>query len=310
MRSRLPALVAILALVGGCGWGGSDHAGAGAPPTAPTPSSASSSTPSSTPSATVTAPDRIERYVALGDSYTGAPGIPGRSSTDGCQRSSANYPHLLARRLGVARLVDVSCGGATTADLTGHQPVRDRALPPQLRALTPDTDLVTLGIGGNDLATFGTMITACVQPHAASLPGSPCTARLRPTLPDRLSRIERNVTRAIRAVRRAAPAARVVVVGYPQLFPTSGTCRDLPFAPGDVPFAHAATAAMTEAVHRAAVATDVDYLDLLDASRGHDICSDDPWVNGFSGPGAAPFHPFPAEQAHVASALAGLLAGT
>ena len=86
------------------------------------------------------------RYVALGDSYTAGPGIPHQTAeSGGCRRSDHNYPHLVAAALGVARLIDVSCGSATTAHMTSPQ-----ALPggltngPQFDALTPDVDLVTL----------------------------------------------------------------------------------------------------------------------------------------------------------------------
>ena len=39
-------------------------------------------------------------YVALGDSFTAAPGIPETDGSDGCLRSSHNYPSLVAEQLG------------------------------------------------------------------------------------------------------------------------------------------------------------------------------------------------------------------
>ena len=38
-------------------------------------------------------------YVALGDSFTAAPGIPETDGSDGCLRSSRNYPSLVAEQL-------------------------------------------------------------------------------------------------------------------------------------------------------------------------------------------------------------------
>ena len=46
------------------------------------------------------------------------------------------------------------------------------------------------------------------------------------------------------------------------------------------------------------------------ASEGHDICSDDPWINGRRKDRrtkAAPYHPMPAEQAAVAELILALL---
>src|SRR4051794_8036537 len=57
------------------------------------------------------------RYVAMGDSYSAASGVlpPDPTASPACLRSSANYPHVLAARIGAA-LTDVTCGGAETKD--------------------------------------------------------------------------------------------------------------------------------------------------------------------------------------------------
>ncbi len=57
--------------------------------------------------------DAPQHYVALGDSYASGPGIPAqRADPIGCQRSTHNYPALLAQALGIRDYTDVSCGGA------------------------------------------------------------------------------------------------------------------------------------------------------------------------------------------------------
>ena len=255
---------------------------------APAPTSPTS-TPADTP--------RFARYVAIGDSYTAAPGIPGATSNDGCLRSSGNYPHLLAAALPVGRLVDVSCGGADTADVRRAQL---RGVPPQLDAVTPGTDLVTIGLGGNDAQLFGRLLAACIREDATATTGSPCADLLGPAVPTALRRIEANLTGVVRAVRQKAPGAKVVLVGYPQIVPPSGRCAAVPFAPDDYAFARRVNRGLTDAVGRAATATRTAYVDLWTASQGHDVCSADPWINGLSGAGAAPFHPFASEQAEVA----------
>lgn len=301
VAARLLALALLPALLGlaGCR-DGAGTAGGAATPTAP----ASPSTPSSPAtgaSRSSTTPVHIGRYVAIGDSYTSAPGIGGAQSQDGCLRSDRNYPHLLAAALDVGRLVDVSCGGASTADVRRSQLA---GVPPQLDAVTADTDLVTIGLGGNDLQLFGNLLRACVRPNATTATGSPCADTLGSRVPRALARIRRNLVGVVDAVRAKAPGARIMLVGYPQLIPAGGSCRDLPFAPGDYPFAREVNQSMTEAVRQAAEATGATYIDVWQASAGHDICADQPWVNGFSGPGAAPFHPFAAEQRAVARLIA------
>jgi hypothetical protein len=101
-------------------------------------------------------PSRLPRgaYVALGDSYTAGPDIPDQVGTPaGCQRSSRNYPALVAQylRLSANQVRDVSCSGARIADLSTPQTTADGTNPAQRAALSAATALVTLGIGGNDV---------------------------------------------------------------------------------------------------------------------------------------------------------------
>lgn len=229
------------------------------------------------------APAGFDRYVALGDSFTAAPLVPDTDLADGCFRSDGNYPALVAERLAVEELVDVSCSGAATRDLEARQrTVRDATVPPQLRALSPDADLVTLGIGGNDLGVFHTLVT-CSRLRHRDPAGSPCATSLAGRGVDLVARaraVGPRVERALGLVRRRAPGATVVLVGYPRLVPDEGHCRDLPFAAGDYDFAVRVSRTLNAALARAARRTDVGFVDLHRASAGHDICAEQAWVNG------------------------------
>ncbi|MDH2413165.1 SGNH/GDSL hydrolase family protein [Nocardioides sp. CER19] len=280
------ALLAVLVLCGCSAHHGRASADGPTPAPVPPSSSGSAGSPAAAP--------RFTRYVAIGDSYTAAPGVPGEQSDDGCLRSSGNYPHLLAAALPVARLVDVSCSGADTSDV--RHPQLDR-IAPQLDAVTRDTDLVTIGLGGNDEDLFHNLLVSCLarqsnERAACSSFGS--------GVPSVLDGIERNLVAVVRAVRTKAPAARVLLIGYPQVAPAGGRCAQRPLANVGDPQGRQVNRGLTEAVRRAATATRATYVDVWTASAGHDLCAADPWINDLSGPGAAPFHPFAAEQAAVA----------
>ena len=97
-------------------------------------------------------------YVALGDSYSAASGVlPPDPSSPFCLRSTRNYPNVIAQKTG-ARLTDVSCGAAQTKDFFTPQ---YQGVPPQLDALKPGTQLVTMTIGGNDSGVFINTILSC-----------------------------------------------------------------------------------------------------------------------------------------------------
>ncbi|NYV78733.1 SGNH/GDSL hydrolase family protein, partial [Streptomyces sp. UH6] len=161
-----------------------------------------------------------ERYVALGDSYTSAPGVPRQIDAD-CARSDRNYPSLTARSIGAASFRDVSCGGATTAEMWRSQ----RSNPSQLTAVTKDTTLVTVQIGGNDIG-FGEIMSTCGSLGATDPGGAPCTAHYTAggtdVLADRIAGAAPLVEKVLDAVHARSPRARVYVLGYPPILPESG----------------------------------------------------------------------------------------
>lgn len=296
MRPGSVLTVLCVVLLAGCGASGpsaSTPHSPGAPSGSPSTSSpaAAGSTGGTGRSAT---PGR--RYVALGDSYASGAGITPLDSRD-CSRSDRDYAHLLARRLG-AKLVDATCAGATTADLTRSQ---QHGVPPQLEVLTPGTDLVTIGIGGNDLDMVP-LFFRCLSLRGHS--GTPCRDATRAEVTDRGPTARRDIVAAVAAVRARAPKARILVVGYPQPFPTDHTCPTLPLTPGDAAYAASVMTMLNRYLAAAARRSHATYVDLAGPSRGHDICSAHPWISGaVRSSGAVPVHPVAAEHRAVARIL-------
>src|SRR3954453_8463255 len=107
---------------------------------------------------------RYREYVALGDSWSAdvviadLNGLPDATyAPTGCAQSHTNYPKLVAKALGVPTFRDATCGSATTDDFYAPQgglPTGETN-PAQFDRLTPSTDLVTVGIGGNDAGFAG-----------------------------------------------------------------------------------------------------------------------------------------------------------
>ena len=252
------------------------------------------------------APTAYDQYVALGDSYTAAPLVPPTDTSSICLRSGANYPALVAKAMPGTTLTDVSCSGASTRNTFSPQVGRTGSVPPQFDALRPGTDLVTIGLGGNDGQLFGGVLGRCVRIAATAPASDPCRQSFQRQDPTRLettfAHIERNIAAVVRGVRERSPQARVVVVGYPQIIPESGTCDLLPLADGDYGFAREINEGLNRAVERGADAADADFVDLWEPSAGHDICADDPWINGrvTSVGTALAYHPLAVEQEHVA----------
>ncbi|MDT0275392.1 SGNH/GDSL hydrolase family protein [Blastococcus goldschmidtiae] len=213
------------------------------------------------------------RYVALGDSYSAASGVlpPDLTAPPQCLRSTANYPHVIAAATG-ARLTDVTCGGADTGDyLAAQYP----GVAPQLDAVSSDTQVITMTIGGNDSGVFIDSITQCGAAGLSTLGrGSPCRDRYGSSFEDTIrTTTYPSLVQALRAVRAKAPRAEVAILGYPSILPATGGCfPQMPVAEGDVPYLRGVQATLNDAIRRAAKATGVTYVDMTRVSEGHDAC--------------------------------------
>lgn len=227
-------------------------------------------------------------YVALGDSYTSGPLIPlQRLDPLGCGRSTSNYPALLALRLHVRQFTDVSCGGADTSNMTEPQDVALGPNPPQFQALRPDTDLVTVGIGGNDYGVFGSIVGTCPQLRESDPTGNPCERHFTvdgvDTLKAAIADTGRNVAAVLRGIHERSPRAEVLLIGYPRIAPPTGTCPNvLPFADGDYAWLNSIEETLNGALADAAAADGAtSFVDMYPASLGHDACAGSrAWIQG------------------------------
>lgn len=213
------------------------------------------------------------RYVALGDSYSAASGVlpPDPTAPPACLRSIRNYPHVIAGKIG-ADLSDVTCGAAETKHYFESQ---WPGVPPQLKAVKRDTQLVTMTIGGNDSGVFIDTILDCGSLSLLSLgQGSPCKDRYGSSFEETIKNVTYpSLVKALTAVRAKAPKARVAILGYPWIMPATGGCFDkMPVASGDVPYVRGIQATLNDAVRRAAAATGSIYVNLNVVSNGHDAC--------------------------------------
>jgi GDSL-like Lipase/Acylhydrolase family len=254
----------------------------------------------------LTACEPPDSYVALGDSYTAGPGItPPDLSIPGCIRSDANYPNLIAPDLGLPAFRDVSCSGAETEDMFATQNVDPNPdNPPQLDALDGNTQVVTLGIGGNDIG-FTSIAETCVRLAVESaFRGSPCkdhfTAGGTDQLAGRIAALEADLARVLDAIESRSPEADVFVRSYPAILPETTALFELcqptmPIAKGDVAYLRDEVQKRLNAtVQRAALANGDHFVDMYAPSIGHDACKAPTvrWVEPLApASDAAPIHP-------------------
>ena len=255
-----------------------------------------------------------QRYVALGDSYAAGPLIPvQRLDPLGCGRSTGNYPARLATALGIRDYTDVSCSGATTENMMDPQPVRLGTNPPQFNALTPDTDLVTVTISGNDIGFIDIFLT-CVRLSSTNPLGNPCeqqaTAGGTDLYAQRIAAAAPKVVGVLEGIRQRSPRATVLLVGYLRILPPAVGCYPIfPITRGDVPYLDGVQQQLTAMLAEQASNHGAVFVDPYASSLGRDACQlpGVKWVEGTvpTSP-AAPVHP----NATGMQAVAGLALDT
>jgi lysophospholipase L1-like esterase len=247
-------------------------------------------------------------WAGLGDSYAAGPLIPNQQLNPlGCLRSDHNFAHLAAAALG-RTLADVSCSGAKTDDMTAAQNVTPGPNPPQFNALTTDTQVVTLQIGGNDIG-----FTSILQNCATANPfAHPCRDRYvvdgRDTLADKIAATAPKIAAVLQGIHARSPGARVFVVNYAAILPEtgSGCWPQVPIAFTDVPYLRSVEKKLNAMLAEKAAANGARIVDDYTASIGRDACrsASTRWVEPLvPGNAAAPFHPNARGEAGIAAVV-------
>jgi len=242
-------------------------------------------------------------YVALGDSWSAdvviadLDGLPDSTyAPTGCAQSHKNYPKLVAKSLGVTTFRDATCGSATTSDFSAPQTglPTGETNPAQFDRLTPTTDLVTVGIGGND-AGFAGAAVSCINllptntsafsafklpisiPFVGSnLPLGGCKQNFvkdgHDLLAERIEASEPKLVAALQEIHRRSPNARVLMLDYLDAIPAKGCYPFVPITDTDMAYLHDTFAKLNAMVKRAAAAGGAEFVDTFADSHGRDVC--------------------------------------
>jgi len=224
-------------------------------------------------------------YVALGDSYTAATGFSDLPDTDyapfGCFQAHTDYPHQIAAMLGgehkLGTFADASCGGATVTAFTNSQHTIDGVNAPQYNRIDRTTNLVTIGIGGNDVG-LEQLVEECARDGLANQ--SCRAAHVRDGVDDIAAAIttaEPKVEAAIRDVRaRAAKDVRILIVNYLEAVPDSGEgCYPaVPILPEDATWFAQKYRQLNAMLTTAATNQNAEIVDTYEPTMGHNVCAD------------------------------------
>lgn len=263
-------------------------------------------------------PPKDVDYVAVGDSYTAGTGS--LVGTDSPLVFTTPLPCLQTHPFGYADLVgatspvnlvqNAACHGAV---LTTSSPRYDPVIiiptvEEQIASLiasgqlSRDTELVSLTAGAND-AGVNAVIPACAasteevckQAVASSIKSMPSVGA--------------NLTRALAAIHRAAPNAKIAVLGYPRLFDPTSPAAVIP--PTHQTLVNQGSALLNATIATAVATSNIfyranaQYIDVTARFRGHEVNSAAPWIvlNATNPADPRNFHPNKAGHQAYADAL-------
>ena len=212
----------------------------------------------------------------------GKPGLLGGKNKYGSDKN--------VRSAGGVRWASWACSGAATENVL---PKSLGGVPQQEAGQThgretqldgadlAGADLVTLTIGGNDVG-FVEVLLSC----ALGTCNTPAFRRARTAI---INGTEPLLEKVYRAVARKAPRARVLVLGYPQLFPATKaeqSCPGLSLFSGEQNMLRKFGAQLNTTIEAAVKSVaksgaKIDYVPVTARFAGHEICGrKGPWING------------------------------
>jgi lysophospholipase L1-like esterase len=232
-------------------------------------------------------------YAALGDSYSAGVGTENSSFSPSCDRGPKAWPMFLGSYAGLS--IDgnpasssnsfFACSGATSSDmLHGSRKQPNQVLELEsYAALNGVPGLVTVTAGGNDMK-FADLLETCYiwGGHACS---SALHGGLRYLTTGQKNFEQRLVKLYEGSAKAAGPGARIEVVGYPRIFPSSLSwfqllhhCDWLATVPNGLNLIRQITSDLDNDIRQAAAAAHVAYASTENALAGHELCTGGSWV--------------------------------
>ena len=254
--------------------------------------------------------------LAMGDSFTSGEGetddrqyAPHTNTQDErCHVSLRSYPYLLASLSGWSRPLSVACSGARMVDIVGtpeyrgqqnrldkavergesDSQQRSEAIVHRIPGRIPQADFlkhvaadrVIVGVGGND-AGITAKISACAGAGTCRW----ATPSYREAVRQEATRLLPSLTNLYKHIAAQAPAAELIVTGYPVAIQPDGRCDAVTatlFSKQEQQFMNASIRLLNDVIQIATNAADVQFAPLETAFQNHALCdaTETPAMNG------------------------------
>jgi lysophospholipase L1-like esterase len=265
---------------------------------------------------------QVGGYAIVGDSYSSGVGAGPydsgtNTSTNSCLRSANAFGRVYAAGPPIvypaSSVQHAACSGATVTNLTTTGQYGEAA---QISQIDPQSALVTVTIGGNDVG-FASVLQTCIKAIASRTGCEDYYSQNDANnLSNAIDALQPSLVSTYEAIRTRAPGATVVAVTYPNVFlpgSSATSCLNIGFiSDSDVAWLINTTAHLDNVIVDAANQAGIQVLDERYAFAGHELCSATPWVNGLLDSlqnldRSSSFHPNASGQAQLAADLSAFL---
>ncbi|MFE3192310.1 SGNH/GDSL hydrolase family protein [Nocardia sp. NPDC059240] len=262
-----------------------------------------------------------KQLVILGDSFS-ANGWTPFSSEKKCDHGDTAWPAQLSALMGLPgdsdQVWNQSCPGAAIAGGDSYTLTVQAANAAKAGAFGPATKLVTVQFGFNDqwgdaeLSPWKSTESCFYDVTGGCGPDAVTEGRMADPHTITGAEYAARISKVVTYIRYYAPAAHIVIVGYPELFrpDADAICVDLAGLGFIQPNGRTVVEyfnRMDQAEREAATQAQVEFLDSRALTAGHGLCTPQQWVNGVFDPqinlAGLPFHPAPQGDAVIANAL-------
>ena len=246
-------------------------------------------------------------YVALGDSYSSGEGaddyVDNTNSDDHTKQAINDWPvdlwpgdphNNICRRSANAYSATVydqgdfqgdyvfgACSGGITDDYYEDNQGGNEGEGPQRDHITEDTSLITISMGGNDFG-FGDTVAGCVISGStyggAGACGDDASDDVKAAIDDKVD----DLIKLYQDLEADSPDdARILIVGYPQLFPDNPSGLPLAITNNDQKWLNEMGDYANLAIQRAIreSGTNVEFVDVTRALEGHEVGTDESWIH-------------------------------
>ena len=202
-------------------------------------------------------------YVALGDSY--ASGVGAGDESGSCDQSPNAFSTLWTNANDPASYSFEACDGATTSGIISSQ----------ISALSASTTLVSLTAGGNDVG-FSSVMETCNEYFFST---STCVNAVDQAESEIANELPGALNTLLADIKAHAPNAKVVFLGYPDLYDLSKSSSCIGLSTTDHTDLNHGANELDAAIQAAAARYGDVFADVRPAFAGHEICDSNSWLN-------------------------------